>query len=189
MSDDGRSVHLLGDPSHPAAGSGTPEPVVPADFRDVMSRFATGVVVITVGGDRIHGMTANAFTSVSLEPPLLLCCIARSAVMHEAIESTGSFAVSIMSAGQQGLARYFADRKRPLGAAQFDTVDWWAGPRTGAPLLRGALGWIECRVSSSHQGGDHSIFIGSVLGLGRGPVQQGLLFFDGGFRDTEPSGR
>lgn len=104
--------------------------VEPASLRDAMSRFATGVVLLTVGGEHIHGMTANAFTSVSLEPPLVLCCIAHNAVMHEAMTSAGQFGVSIMGADQEDVARHFADKRRTLGAAQFDAVDWWPGPRS-----------------------------------------------------------
>ncbi|MER6030043.1 flavin reductase family protein [Streptomyces sp. NPDC001851] len=158
--------------------------LAPASMREVMSRFATGVIVLTVGGEHIHGMTANAFTSVSLEPPLLLCCVSRSAVMHKSVSAERRFAVSIMGADQEPLARYFADKERPLGPAQFDTVDWRPGPRTGAPLLHGALAWLECELTESHDSGDHSIFIGTVLSSSRGTGEDGLLFFDGKYRRT-----
>jgi flavin reductase (DIM6/NTAB) family NADH-FMN oxidoreductase RutF len=155
-----------------------------AALRDTMSRFATGVTVLTTGGSRVHGMTANAFTSVSLDPPLVLCCVSRTAVMHEAITTTGSFAVSVLSAGQHELAGYFANRARPAGAAQFDSVDWVSGPRTGAPLLTGALAWLECEVITSHHGGDHSIFVAAVLGSACGEPGEALVFFGGSFGRT-----
>ncbi|MYQ43815.1 flavin reductase [Streptomyces sp. SID4985] len=155
--------------------------VVPASLREAMARFTTGVVALTVGGEHMHGMTANAFSSVSLEPPQVLCCVAHSAVMHKAITSERRFAVSIMGADQEGLARHFADKSRPLGPPQFASVDWRPGPHTGAPLLAGALAWLECELADSHDSGDHSIFIGSVLHSLSGPGRQGLLFFDGGF--------
>jgi flavin reductase (DIM6/NTAB) family NADH-FMN oxidoreductase RutF len=153
----------------------------PSSLRDVMARFATGVIALTVGGDHLHGMTANAFSSVSLEPPQVLCCVAHSAVMHKAISAERRFAVSIMGADQEHLARHFADKSRPLGASQFESVDWRPGPRTGAPLLSGALAWLECELADFYDSGDHSIFIGSVLDSRRGPGRQGLLFFDGRF--------
>ncbi|MEE1929753.1 flavin reductase family protein [Streptomyces sp. TRM 70351] len=153
--------------------------VEPAVLRSVMSRFATGVTVLSVGGEHIHGMTANAFSSVSLDPPQVLCCVARSAVMHHAITASGTFAVSILGAGQEGLSQHFADKRRTLGPAQFDDVDWIAGAMTGAPLLAGSLAWLECRLSSSHESGDHSVFIGSVLDARLGSAAQGLLFFNG----------
>jgi flavin reductase (DIM6/NTAB) family NADH-FMN oxidoreductase RutF len=157
------------------SGDGTPP------LREVMSRFATGITVLTTGGARCHGMTANAFNSVSLEPPLVLCCVVRTAVMHEAITVSGSFGVSVLAADQEHLARYFADRDRPRGAAQFDSVSWLPGRFSGAPLLSGALAWLECRLVEAYDGGDHSIFVGQVLGCGRGDGREALLFFGGGF--------
>ncbi|WP_232237856.1 MULTISPECIES: flavin reductase family protein [Actinoalloteichus] len=147
-----------------------------------MSWFATGVVVLTVGGDHVHGMTANAFSSVSLHPPLALCCVAHDATMHAAITATGSFGVSVLAAEQKDTARHFADRRRPRGLAQFDAVDWLPGPCTGAPLLAGALAWLECELTESFPGGDHSIFVGAVLAATRGSGDSGLLFFGGGYR-------
>ncbi|MEU3342300.1 flavin reductase family protein [Streptomyces sp. NPDC006668] len=161
-------------------GPSTPT-LAPSSLRDVMARFATGVIALTVGGDNLHGMTANAFSSVSLEPPQVLCCVAHSAVMHKAISAERRFAVSIMGADQEHLARHFADRSRPLGASQFESVDWRPGPHTGAPLLSGALAWLECELADFYDSGDHSIFIGAVLDSTRGPGRQGLVFFDGRF--------
>ncbi|WP_308345014.1 flavin reductase family protein [Streptomyces sp. ISL-94] len=161
----------------------------PAPLREVMSLFATGVTVLSVGGEHIHGMTANAFTSVSLEPPSVLCSVAHSAVMHKAILTAGHFGVSIMGAGQEGLARFFADKQRPLGPPQFADVDWSPGPRTGAPLLEGSLAWLECELSEAYDVGDHSIFIGDVVGSSRGDGQDGLLFFSGGFQRAASTSR
>ncbi|MFE9560506.1 flavin reductase family protein [Streptomyces sp. NPDC006487] len=155
--------------------------VAAAALRGAMGRFTTGVVTLTVGGEHVHGMTANAFSSVSLAPPQILCCVAHSAVMHKAIMNERRFAVSIMGADQEGLARYFADKTRPLGPSQFASVDWRPGPYTGAPLIAGALAWLECELADAYDSGDHSIFIGSVLHSSEGPARQGLLFFDGGF--------
>ncbi|GAA0460969.1 flavin reductase family protein [Streptomyces stramineus] len=167
----------------PAAAPDGPHAMEPSTLRYVMSQFATGVTVLTVGGEHLHGMTANAFSSVSLASSSVLCCVDHSAVMHDSIVAAGHFAVSIMESGQEGLARYFADKKRPLGPAQFEEVAWAPGPRTGAPLLSGALAWLECEVTASHVSGDHSIFIGTVLGSSRGPGSKGLLFFDGAFHE------
>nr|WP_217643289.1 flavin reductase family protein [Actinopolyspora righensis] len=148
-------------------------------LRDVMSRFATGVTVLTAGGEYGHGMTANAFNSVSLEPPLVMCCVSRTARMHESITSAGSFAVSILADEQRDLARYFADRGRPRGLAQFDGVDCRRGPHTDAPLLEGSLAWLECELVDVYGGGDHSIFLGEVLSSIRGNDSRALLFCGG----------
>lgn len=162
-----------------------------AALRSVMSQFATGVTVLTAGsGTTCHGMTANAFTSVSLDPPMVLCCVSRAARMHELIMSAHSFAVSILGADQKSVARYFADWQRPSGRAQFDAVHWERGQRTGAPLLSGALAWVECELVKAYDGGDHSIFLGDVLQAQRnqdaaaatpGSGSDALLFFAGDF--------
>ncbi|GAA3748503.1 flavin reductase family protein [Salinactinospora qingdaonensis] len=151
-------------------------------LRQVMGRFPTGVTVLTAAGQHCHGMTANAFTSVSLDPPLVLCCVARTARMHKAITAEHRFAVSLLEAGQEQVARYFADRDRPAGPAQFDTVEWLPGPHTGAPLLSGSLAWLECEVAQVHEGGDHSIILGQVLSSTSGSGQEALLFFNGCFQ-------
>ncbi|MEU4744761.1 flavin reductase family protein [Actinosynnema sp. NPDC023658] len=153
-------------------------------LRDAMSLFATGVTVLTVGGEHAHGMTANAFTSVSLDPPLVLCCIARSAVMHEAISNSKRFGVSIMGAEQRDTAKYFADKRRPLGQEQFDAVDWLEGPATGVPLLNGSLAWLECELVQFYDGGDHTIFVGQVLSCRRGADAQALLFYSSAFHQV-----
>ncbi|WP_133908054.1 flavin reductase family protein [Actinophytocola oryzae] len=153
-----------------------------------MSNFATGITVLTAGGDHCHGMTANAFSSVSLEPPMVLCCIARTAQMHEAILRTRHFGVSVLSADQEDVARYFASRGRAMGLAQFDEVDWFPGPRSGAPLLVGSLAWLDCELAEVYHGGDHSIFVGTVLDAAR-RSGEALLFFGGGFHQGMPSPR
>lgn len=155
-------------------------------MRDVMSRFATGVTVLTVGGEQVHGMTANAFTSVSLDPPLVLCCVANKAWMNAAIISAGSFGVSVLGADQESVARYFADRRRPMGEAQFAGGDWLPGPQTGAPVLATALAWLECDLVQVRDGGDHSIFLGQVLNMNRSDSGSALLFFGGGFGHIVP---
>jgi flavin reductase (DIM6/NTAB) family NADH-FMN oxidoreductase RutF len=161
----------------------------PASLREVMAAFATGVTVLTAAGARCHGMTANAFTSVSLDPPLVLCCVARTARMHDAITSARCFAVSLLGAGQEDVARYFSDKRRPRGLVQFDAVGWTPGPHTGAPLLADSLGWLECELVESYDGGDHSVFIGRVLASNRGAGQSGLVFFGGGFHQVTSRNR
>jgi flavin reductase (DIM6/NTAB) family NADH-FMN oxidoreductase RutF len=141
--------------------------------------------VLTARGRLAHAMTANAFTSVSLEPPMVLCCVARTARIHEAIIAASAFGVSVLSSGQEGIARYFASRNRPSGMAQFEDIDWFPGRRTGAPLLAGSLAWLECDVAEVYEGGDHSIFLGLVRTAQRGDGKA-LLFLDGGYRSYEP---
>lgn len=159
-----------------------------AGLRGVMSRFATGVTVLTVGGDAPHGMTANAFTSVSLDPPLVLCCVSLSARLYGAVTGTGTFGVSLLAAGQEGAARHFADKTRPDGPAQFSGFGWAPGPRTGAPLLSGSLGWLECEVERCYPGGDHAILLGRVVTALPGTGSEALLFVHGELRAASPRG-
>jgi flavin reductase (DIM6/NTAB) family NADH-FMN oxidoreductase RutF len=160
----------------------------PGQLRTVFGCFATGVTVVTVGGGNPHGMTANSFTSVSVHPPLILVCVQQDATMHDALLASGSFAVSVLAAHQEGVARYFANRRRPLGIAQFDAVEWSPGAQTGAPVIHGSVAWLECGLWRTYDGGDHSIFIGHLLSMGRREDGGALLFVSGRFRQL-PAGR
>jgi len=131
-------------------------------------------------------MTANSFTSVSLEPPLVLACVDRDANMHASLLAAGTFGVSVLAADQEPTARHFANRSRAPGLAQFDAVDWLPGLQTGAPLIRGAIAWFECQLRDTYDGGDHSIFVGRLLSASRpdtGAVEapEALLFYGGRF--------
>jgi flavin reductase (DIM6/NTAB) family NADH-FMN oxidoreductase RutF len=156
-------------------------------LRRAFGTFATGVTVVTVGGDTPHAMTANSFTTVSLDPPLVLICVERQAVMHSVLTETGRFAVSILASHQEQVARYFADRRRPLGKEQFDAVDWQPGQFTGAPLITNALAHFECELRRTYDGGDHTIFLGELVSLHRCADDQALLFLHGKFRQLEPA--
>jgi len=151
------------------------------DMRAVMGAFATGVTVVTSGRELPHGMTANAFTSVSLDPAMVLVCVKQSAAMHSTILANGMFAVSILAAGQEELARYFASPSRPRDEREFRTVDFRPGEHTGSPIIEGNLGWVECELAAVYEGGDHSIFLGSVLDIGHGDRTDALVFHTGRF--------
>ncbi|MFC4856982.1 flavin reductase family protein [Actinophytocola glycyrrhizae] len=154
-------------------------------LRDVMAQFATGITVLTARGKMAHAMTANAFTSVSLDPPMVLCCVARTARMHETILDARGFGVSVLSSEQESVARYFASKGRPAGMSQFDRVDWFPGRHTGVPLLTGSLAWLECELKEVYEGGDHSIFLGIVRSASHASGQA-LLFVGGGFHQHGP---
>ncbi|HVT69359.1 MAG TPA: flavin reductase family protein, partial [Trebonia sp.] len=161
----------------------------PADLRRCLGMFATGITVVTAGGREPCGMTANSFTSVSLDPALVLVCIAHDAVMHAAILSGETFAISVLAAHQEPVARHFANRARPRGGREFEAVSWRPGPVTGAPVVADALAWIECALAAVYDGGDHSIFVGSVLDMGRGSGGDALLYYGGGYHRLEPGAR
>lgn len=161
----------------------------PHRLRAAFAAFATGVTVVTVGGDNPHGMTANSFTSVSLDPPLVLVCIDRDARMHQAILRTGGFAVSVLAGHQLGIARHFASGYRPAGWAQFAAVDWSSSHHSGAPLIAHALAWFECTLWSTYDGGDHSIFLGRLVSAVQPDRGEPLVFFGGGFRQLSQDQR
>lgn len=150
-------------------------------LRRAFGTFATGVTVVTVGGPDPHGMTANSFTTVSLEPPLVLVCIRHDARMHGLLQRIGTFGVSVLASHQEPVARYFADRHRPRGGGEFDAVDWAPGDVSGAPLLVGAVAQLECETWRTYEGGDHTIFLGRLLALEHQPEADVLLFLGGRF--------
>lgn len=157
------------------------EQPTPQELRTVMRRFATGVTVVTTAGhDGPSGMTANAVTSVSLDPPLVLVCVQAGSGTAERIRAGGTFAVSILAADQQAVAERFADPSRRAGDAQFRGIATALGT-TGLPLVVGALGWIECLVHAVHGGGDHLIVVGRVVAVAARPGGDALLFHDGRF--------
>ena len=139
-----------------------PAPVATPDlFRELLSNFATGITVVTAlePSGAPHGMTASAVASLSLEPPLVLVCVDRTADLHPILSETDAFALSVLAADQEQLSRRFAE----------DRPDRFAGvPHTigidGLPLLDGAVAHITCRKWGAYSGGDHTIFLGQVSG-------------------------
>jgi len=144
-----------------------PATPTPDRFRSVLGRFVTGISIMTaVAADgQPHGMTANAVTSVSLEPPLVLVCVDRSAIMAEVMEDAEGFALTFLTAEQEPWSTWFATPDRPTGAAQFDGVPTRAHT-TGSPVLDDGLGWVDCRTWAVYDGGDHVIVVGEVVALG-----------------------
>ncbi len=157
----------------------TSEPTIDTrSYRDLVGRFATGVTVITVNDGGIYrAMTANSFTSVSLDPLLILVCVMRDGSIHDPIHEAGSFAVNILAADQRPLAQLFARRGEldgPMGGQPFHVRG------TGAPLLEGVLGWFECELWREYDGGDHTIFVGRVVDMDFArPEGTPLMFFGG----------
>ncbi len=153
-------------------------------FKRVLGSFASGVTVVTTrdGGGQPRGMTVSAFSSVSLDPPLVLVCIDLKAESHPDLRAAGRFAINILGEGQHELSRRFAAK----GVDRFAGVPVRPGV-TGLPLLEGALGVLECRVVGEHPAGDHTIFIGEVEAAAvesEGP----LLHFRGSYGAFAPLG-
>ncbi len=160
--------------------------VTASDFRKAMGCFATGVTVITVdqdGDGEVHGMTANAFASVSLDPVLVLVCVDHRARTHAHLQARKRFGVNVLRRDQQAISEYYArsaeTHQHPEAAgAHFDRT------AHGTPVLQGALAYLECRLHATQKAGDHTIFIAEVEEV---VVRDGepLLYFRSQYHDIE----
>lgn len=145
--------------------------------RQILGHFATGVTVVTTDGEAgSHGMTANAFASLSLDPPLVMVAVDKRAAMLEFLTKNRCFAVNVLRADQEELSRRFA---RP-GPKDFSDLNVTTAA-TGSPILAGAIAFLDCRVHEILPGGDHEIFVGEIL-AGESPGGEPLLYFTGSYR-------
>jgi flavin reductase (DIM6/NTAB) family NADH-FMN oxidoreductase RutF len=155
------------------------EQIDPREFRRISGLFATGVTVVTARvGEDVHGMTANAFTSLSLNPLLIIVCVDRRARMHPLIQKAGHFAVNFLHEGQEAISRNFAGQPQAnIGETLRFSLD------EGAPVILGCLASMRCDVHEVLDGGDHAIVIGRVTQLIRGDVgAHPLVYFGGEYR-------
>lgn len=139
----------------------------PRELRSVLGAFATGVTVVTTIGDdgQPRGFTANSFTSVSLDPPLVLVCLAKGAASRPVFEAATGYAVNILAEDQREVSRVFASKIED----RFATVPWQPGP-AGNPIFAGTAAWLDCSMHRAMDAGDHVILIGQVRGYGQAPV-------------------
>lgn len=150
-------------------------------FRNAMGKFATGVTVIATEVDgAVHGMTANAFMSVSLHPKLIGVSVAEKARILEKIKRSKMFTVNILAADQQELSMIFAGQVKEPREVTFDSLD-------GKPVLAGAVAQIACVVSAEHIEGDHTLFIGKVTDIHIGEGEP-LIYFSGRYRSLAEEG-
>jgi flavin reductase (DIM6/NTAB) family NADH-FMN oxidoreductase RutF len=158
-------------------------------YRRVVGRFATGVTVVTTQLDgHQHAMTCNSFTSVSLDPVLVLFCAEKIARFHEVVLTSGEWAVSVLAQGQERVSRQFAARGRPL-EDQFTGIAHSRGRLTGAAVLEGAVAALECRTVSTVDAGDHTVVVGEVLSLDvPDPTGEPLLYYEGRYRTFGTAG-
>ena len=166
-----------------------PHPFSASEFRQVMGGFATGITIVTTvdaAGDTPYGMTASSFSSVSLDPPLVLVCVISGTTGEQSLDANGVFAVNIITEHQEPLSRYFASRDRPRGKAAFANVPHRTVV-TGSPVIDACAAFVDCRVHAQHEAGDHVIFIGEVLALGTDSDEPPLLFHGGSYRTLAPS--
>ena len=150
--------------------------ITDATLRKMRGLFASGVTAVTTALDgKLHGVTVSAFTAVSLDPPLVLISLANETASRDMIAESGLFAVNILSDGQEFLSERFAARA-PLVNEAFEGVPYHV-KATGAPILEDSLAWYDCRVMATHDGGDHTLFIGQVEAIGLDEGRKPLLYF------------
>ena len=171
-------------PGEDVAVHDDPEAVARARrFRDVLGRFASGVTVVAgVSNGEPVGMTCQSFSSVSLEPPLVLVVPAKSSRSWPVIQRSGRFCVSFLAADQAGLSNTMASR----GVDKFADVKWTPSRETGSPVLDGALAQVDCAIHAVHEAGDHYLVVGRVLELVTSSDEEPLLFYRGEYRSTDP---
>jgi len=148
-------------------------------FREICGSFTTGVTVVTTKDERGNpvGMTANSFTSLSLDPPLILFNIDKGASLYETFMKTDSLAINILSKEQQSLSKQFASS----GIDRFDGVQY-CKDKTGAPILSGVLAYFDCEIEHRYDGGDHTIIIGKVVS-GDSEDGEPLVFYKGNYKE------
>jgi 3-hydroxy-9,10-secoandrosta-1,3,5(10)-triene-9,17-dione monooxygenase reductase component len=151
-------------------------------FRDVLGRFASGVTVVTaISGGQPVGMTCQSFSSVSLDPPLVLFVPAKTSRAFPLMQRAGTFAVNFLAHDQAELSNTMASR----GSDKFAGIPWQPSEHTGSPLLEGILGYVDCQIHAVHEAGDHYVVLGRVLDLAAAEGDDPLLFFQGQYRTTE----
>ena len=138
-------------------------------FREIPS--PVGVVTVAVSGDAA-GLTVDSFASLSIDPPLVGMALGRHAALHELVREAGTFAISVLASGQEHLAQHFARGVPPI--AHWTGIETVSG-ELGAPLIADALGWIECRLAFADEVGDHTLFVGEVARVERGPGREALV--------------
>jgi flavin reductase (DIM6/NTAB) family NADH-FMN oxidoreductase RutF len=165
-------------------------PVDPGTFRRALGRFATGVTVVTAVVDgRDVALTVNAFTSVSIDPFLVLISIARGSRFHDPVMSAGTWGVSVLPADMAEASSYFASSARYDGHGHLSDWKHTRGTRTGVPLFVDALVTLECRTSATYPGGDHTLLLGEVLEIATpAPDAEPLVFFGGRYRSLSTAG-
>lgn len=152
-------------------------------LRDVLGCFATGVCIVTAltQDGKPVGLTVNSFTSVSLDPPLVLACIARTSTSIDTLQTCEHFSINLLQTDQEEISNVFAKR----GSDRFSEVIWSAG-ENGSPLIDQSLAIIECTQHAVHDGGDHIILVGKVVTAKFDPDKDPLLYYGGQYRHLNP---
>ena len=157
-------------------------------LRDMMGRFATGVTVVAARhGPLLAGMTANAVSSISVDPPIMMASIARKAETQAAIIGSHAFAISVLSRDQRAVADCFAQPTTADKLKRFCDAEWHEA-ETGSPILEGALAYFDCRLTARHDGGDHTVFLGEIVAAGFREDAEPLLWYASAYRELAEAG-
>jgi 3-hydroxy-9,10-secoandrosta-1,3,5(10)-triene-9,17-dione monooxygenase reductase component len=152
-----------------------------AHYRSVVGHFATGIAIVTaVDGSDPVGLTCVSFVPLSLDPPLVMFSPQKTSSSYPRIKSAGSFCVNILTDEQEDVCRVFAQS----GGDKFRGIGWRPGP-SGSPILHDVLAWVDCRIETEHDAGDHLIVVGRVLELQAAREGKPLLFHRGGYGSFE----
>ncbi len=147
------------------------------DFKACLSRFVSGVTIVTYKNENnFGGLTVSSFSSLSIEPPLILFCLQKTAPSHEKIKSAGAFCVNILSNGQENLSNSFANHDQ--NKHELILQAGFSEKVSGSPILKGTLAFLDCKLDNFFDGGDHSIVVGKVLDLGANPDTRPRLYYD-----------
>ncbi|MFE2285486.1 flavin reductase family protein [Streptomyces sp. NPDC059443] len=170
-----------------ASGAAGPDAEAPGRrFRRTAGRFPTGVTVVTtLDQGRPHGTTVNSFTTVSMDPCLVLVALGRRSRLHDKILASSAFTVSVLSDTQEDDARWFANPARPAGAEAFTGRPWRPAPYSGAPILLDGVAYFDCAVEEARRAGDHTLLVGRVETFGVLCDRPALTFADSAFTPRE----
>lgn len=148
------------------------------EYKAAVGKYPTGVTVVTTIQDKTkYGFTANSFTSVSLEPPIVSFCLSRKAGSFNAFQNSDNFAISILAADQENISNHFASK----AVNKFAEINHYCGYRSNCPIIEGAVSYIECKKLNMIEAGDHTIFLGEVLAVKICNDKQPLLYFARGY--------
>jgi len=154
--------------------------ISPDAFKQVLGRFCTGVTIVTFrDSNGVHGLTVNAFSSVSLEPPLILICVDKRGTSHQILFESDAFVVNLLSRGQESLAYRFADSNLS-SEERYAASRYWLTDN-GLPVFEENLGFLECRIYERFDGGDHTIFLGEVEDGDISESKRPLIFYSSQF--------
>ena len=156
--------------------------VDPNDFKAALGAWAAGVTVVTTKHkDLVYGLTASSFSSLSVDPLLVLVCVANSNLMSTMVLDSKLFAVTILAEGQEEVSQYFARHGREP-AEEFESHIEWHPWHTGAPIIKGGVAHLDCELEAAIPGGDHTIVIGRVVGASANPDLKPLIYYRRGYR-------